>query len=355
MDLRGPQLEDGVFPAESLVFSSRDFDDVRQGVARIFKPHLLRLHGTSAALQARMHHLRQGSASVNRLEYGAEVEIDPDRLDDFFLVQIPVAGHASIMCGNRRFDSSPQAASLVSPTLPLHMRWHAGNAQVCVRFERDLVQRHCAAHLGHPLDGPLEFEPELRLDTPAGQYFLRLVRLFAEELTQARRFGPQAHPLANERVAAHFSSALLNALLYGQKSNMSEALAAPDAGPAPHFVRRAEDYLRHHHAEPLTMETLAAAAGVSVRTLFSGFRDFRHVTPMAYLRKIRLDRARRLLQSGEACGTAGVTRVALECGFSHLGRFAAHYHAQFGELPSETARMRSAGLPGVASNPAGPE
>ena len=111
------------------------------------------------------------------------------------------------------------------------MRWHAGNAQVCVRFERDLVERHCAAHLGHPLDGPLEFEPELRLDTPAGQYFLRLVRLFAEELTQARRFGPEAHPLANERVAAHFSSALLNALIYGQKSNMSEALAAPDAAP----------------------------------------------------------------------------------------------------------------------------
>jgi hypothetical protein len=46
-----------------------------------------------------MYHLRQGDTSVNRLEYGAEVEIDPDRLDDFFLVQIPVAGHASIACG----------------------------------------------------------------------------------------------------------------------------------------------------------------------------------------------------------------------------------------------------------------
>ncbi len=109
MNVGHPQLEDAMFPDESVVFSSRDFDAVRQGVARIFKPHLLRLHGTSAALRARMHHLRQGnaSASVNRLEYGAEVEIDPDRLDDFFLVQIPVAGHASIECGNSRFNSSP--------------------------------------------------------------------------------------------------------------------------------------------------------------------------------------------------------------------------------------------------------
>ncbi len=49
-----------------------------------------------------------------------------------------------------------------------------------------MVEQHCAAHLGHALDEPLEFEPELRLDTPAGQYFLRLVNLFAEELTLAR-------------------------------------------------------------------------------------------------------------------------------------------------------------------------
>ena len=345
MVLGGRQLVDAAFPDESLVFSSRDFDAVRAGVARIFKPHLLRLNDAGRNLQARMHHLRQGAVSFNRLEYGAEVEIDPDRLDDFFLVQIPVAGDAAIFCGDRRFSSTPQAASLVSPTLPLHMRWHAGNAQVCVRFERELVERHCAAHLGHALDRPLEFEPELRLDGPAGRYFLRLVTLFAEETMLARRAGASSHPLANERVAAHMASALLNALIYGQTSNMSAALAAPAAAaaPAPQFVRRAEDYLRHHYAEAVTVEKLAAVAGVSVRTLFSGFRDFREVTPMTYLRRVRLDKARRALQSGEARGAAGVTKVALDCGFSHLGRFAAHYRAQFGELPSQTARVTPAG------------
>jgi AraC-like DNA-binding protein len=340
MDGGLPLLADAAFPDESLVFSSRDFDAVRQGVARIFKPHLLRLHGTGANLRAQMHHLRQGNASVNRLEYGAEVEIDPDRLEDFFLVQIPVAGHASITCGNRRFDSTPQAASLVSPTLPLHMRWHAGNAQVCVRFERQMVEQHCAAHLGHSLEEPLEFEPELRLDTAAGQYFLRLVNLFAEELTLAGRLDGCAHPLANERVAEHFASALLDALIYGQKSNMSAALARPERAAAPHFVRRVEDYIRHHYAEPLTIEKLAGVAGVSTRTLFAGFRDFRRVTPMTYLKSLRLDKARQALQSGEVSGVTGVTKVALDTGFSHLGRFAKHYHSRFGELPSMTARMK---------------
>jgi AraC-like DNA-binding protein len=340
----GPPCGDVAFPAESLVFSSGDFDAIRHGVSRIFKPHRLCLHGSSADLRARMHHLRQGGASVNRLEYGADVEIDPNRLDDFFLIQIPVAGAAQINCGNRHFVSSLQAASLVSPTLPLHMRWHAGNAQICVRFERDMVEQHCAAHLGHQLDRPLEFEPELRLDTPAGHYFIRLVHLFLDELILARGLGSGVHPLAHARVAEHLSAALLNALLYGQKSNFSEALIKPAAVPAPGFVRRAEDHIRDHYAEPITIETLAVVAGVSVRTLFAGFHDFRGTTPMNYLKKVRLESARVALQNGQARGQSGVTQVALECGFSHLGRFAADYRAHFGELPSATAKRHQTGV-----------
>jgi AraC-like DNA-binding protein len=341
MDVVDPRSTEAAFSDASLVFSSRDFDAVRLGVARIFKPHLLRLHGNGAVLNARMHHLRQGGASVNRLEYGSEVEIDPDRLDDFFLVQIPVAGTAAIRLGNSQFLSSPRAASLVSPTLPLHMRWHEGNAQICVRFERLLVERHCAAHLGHPLEGPLEFDPELRLDAPAGQYFLKLVSLFADELGRARQYHANnslPHPLANERVATHLTAALIDALIYGQESNISAELAAPGTAAAPRFVRRAEDYIRHHYADALTVERLAEIAGVSARTLFSGFRDFRQLSPMEYLRKVRLEKAREYLLASDIGCQAGVTKVALDCGFAHLGRFAAQYRALFGELPSVTAR-----------------
>jgi AraC family ethanolamine operon transcriptional activator len=60
---------------------------------------------------------------------------------------------------------------------------------------------------------------------------------------------------------------------------------------------------------------------------------------MAYLKQVRLEHARSALQSGAAFTSAGVTQVAFNCGFSHLGRFAADYRAQFGELPSATARL----------------
>ena len=62
---------------------------------------------------------------------------------------------------------------------------------------------------------------------------------------------------------------------------------------------------------------------------------------MAYLKAIRLEKAHAALQSGDSKGGADVTKIALDAGFAHLGRFAQAYRLRFGELPSATARLRS--------------
>ena len=83
------------------------------------------------------------------------------------------------------------------------------------------------------------------------------------------------------------SAALLNALIYGQASNISAALGRTEMPPAL-TVRRRGDYIRHHYAGALGQ--LARIAGVSTRTLFSGFRDFRQPAD-GYLKAIRLEKA----------------------------------------------------------------
>jgi AraC-like DNA-binding protein len=338
-------LETTKFSPGTLLFDSNDPLQVARDVARVFKPHQLRVRGSDAKLHARMNNLSRGNFSVSRLEYGAEVEIDPGPLDDFFLVQIPIAGLADIACGDARFESSTRAASLLSPTLPVRMRWHAGNAQICVRFENDFVRRHCASHLGHELDRAVEFDPKLSLETVSSRYFLRLLGTFVDEVGAAIDAGDAAgelHPLMLDRVGDQFAASLLNALLYGQRHSWTDALARPAPAAAPFFVRRAEEFVREHFREFLTVETLANVVGVSTRTLFAGFREYRGTTPMAYLRDTRLDRARASLLAGEANDTAQVTNIALDCGFAHLGRFAASYRSRFGESPSTTARFREA-------------
>lgn len=104
-------------------------------------------------------------------------------------------------------------------------------------------------------------------------------------------------------------------------------------------LHRLEAYLAHHLAAPLTLADMAEAADVSVRTLNALCRELRDCTPMELLRNTRLDTVRVRLQDGTV---ASVTEAALECGFTHLGRFAAYYRDRFGETPAQT-RLRTLG------------
>src|SRR5258706_9673589 len=85
------------------------------------------------------------------------------------------------------------------------------------------------------------------------------------------------------------------------------------------------------------LEIRGGAAGASVRPFQTSFRRDRHVTPMQYLRNLRLDTARQRLLAGSS-----VSEAALDAGFSHQGRFAHYYRGRFGHSPSST---RGGGLP----------
>jgi AraC-like DNA-binding protein len=118
-----------------------------------------------------------------------------------------------------------------------------------------------------------------------------------------------------------------------------EPTAGPETSPAlPADLVRALEWLRCHLAEPIQLEALAHAAGVRPRTLESHFRTFLGTTPLGWVRRTRLARARQdLLSAGPG---AAVTDIALASGFTQFGRFAAQYRAAFGELPSATIGRR---------------
>jgi AraC-like DNA-binding protein len=99
-------------------------------------------------------------------------------------------------------------------------------------------------------------------------------------------------------------------------------------------VRLLEEWVDAHLAEPLSLERLCAVAGASERSLRRWFVARRGVAPLAHVVSRRLAAARmRLALAGPE---ESVTRVALDCGFSHLGRFAGAYRESYGESPNRT-------------------
>lgn len=104
----------------------------------------------------------------------------------------------------------------------------------------------------------------------------------------------------------------------------------------PASLAHALDWLSNRLDEPIQLETLAAAANVRPRTLEAHFRLYLGTTPLGWVRRTRLARARQQLLT--TSGEVSVTSVAVANGFSQLGRFAAEYRRQFGELPSRTLK-----------------
>lgn len=85
----------------------------------------------------------------------------------------------------------------------------------------------------------------------------------------------------------------------------------------------------------LSIRELCLVTYVSERRLRDAFNAVYDVAPNRFFRLWALDEARRRLMAGDQVAPS-VTMVALELGFSHLGRFAGHYAESFGESPSAT-------------------
>jgi len=103
-------------------------------------------------------------------------------------------------------------------------------------------------------------------------------------------------------------------------------------------LRSAIDYIEDHAGEPPTIADVCRASGASWRTLDYAFRERFGISPKRYLQAKRLWGVRRELAGGDA--PRFVSEVAAHWGFWHMGKFAAEYRKQFGELPSETIRRR---------------
>lgn len=103
------------------------------------------------------------------------------------------------------------------------------------------------------------------------------------------------------------------------------------------IVARAQEYMREHVEEPLTVEDLCRVLKVSRRTLQYSFQEILQLNPVSYLRAMRLNGVRRSLKS-VGPERQSVQDIAARWGFWHLSHFANDYRCMFGELPSETLR-----------------
>ncbi|MEI9995315.1 MAG: AraC family transcriptional regulator [Rhizomicrobium sp.] len=243
----------------------------------------------------------------------------------YYSFQFPLDGECRLDGSFGSVMAGPGDVFVLDPDQLTREFWPGRCLQFLMRVDREVIEQAVAAELGKSLTRHLVFEPIMR--DPGISSWLGYV-------TGAIR-SESAAVLTDRRVTRSLEHTLVTMLLAGLRHSESEDFARPGPTAAPYYVKRAETYIRAHLRDELTVDKIAAVAGVSARSMFYGFRRWRDATPMAYVRNVRLDIARKELEKGRTTG-ATVSQAAINAGFSNFSQFSKIYKARFGETPSAT-------------------
>lgn len=308
---------------------SQDFDELREWTEQVYMPYAVIPGGGHRRPDSALHAVRIGSMYLSRFSYGI-----PVHLQDFApeagmgMVLTTIRGAARHWVDSGRYADTGIGGSFLVDTSQTDYRadFDPNHLQVNVTFPHQFLEALHERWYGHRAD-PALWRQKLDFGGAGSawhsllEYTCRCVSEYPRELMQ----GPLGRHL-EELLGMHM-------LMEWTRQHGGERL-----GPsiAPRHVRQAEQYLRDHARSAPTLSRVAAAVGVSVRSLSGAFRQFRGASPMAFLREERLQGVRRDLLA--AADGATVASVAEQWGYANLGAFAAAYRRRFGENPSATLR-----------------
>jgi AraC-like DNA-binding protein len=313
------------------IFRADDLDRACEYLTESVAPHRLTYLGRNHRLDLRHRRAGLGPVVFNALQFGGDVRVDAPDFAHYYLVQFMLEGGCRVTQAGRSYDMTMGSIAVVNPCRPFEKSWSPSGRQLMLRIERRLLDRELIAWTGREPKGPIEFDQSRTFAFAEAAALTRVVRMLCDDLRG------DSSALDHPHVRDRFASTLASALLIGLPHNHIRSIEAAEESIAPAVVRRAERFLEENSANVVGLTDVARAAGVSARALQLAFRRFRDTTPMAQLRALRLERARRALAEAGPDG-GSVTSVAAAHGFGSLSRFEVNYKARFGESPSETRR-----------------
>ncbi|RAQ98504.1 AraC family transcriptional regulator [Thermogemmatispora tikiterensis] len=207
---------------------------------------------------------------------------------------------------SRVIEASPER-----PYLSLTLRLEPSQV-TAVLLSAGYVPRRSSAHA-------LDVSP---LDERLLDAVVRLVRLL-----DTPEEAPVLMPLVTQEI--------IYRLLVGEQGRRLCHLAL--RGGVPSEIASAVSYLRRHLSEPLRVERLARELGMSVSSLHHHFKAVTGLSPLQYLKQLRLQEARHLMLNEGLDATSAAFRV----GYQDVSHFNRDYRALFGLPPArDMQRLR---------------
>jgi len=308
---------------------TRDLDAARSFIAGTVGPFRL-MPLARPPITARAARCSVGRIGLVEVTYSGLVRIDAVCAPDEYIIETWLEGCGLVgRPGTRHHEVRPGSVVLRAAGAELRTDMAADCRMLVLRGSRDLIDAILFPRLrgGGEVLRRLAGDGAMRvLDRPLDPAARRVFDWILAE----RRSGSPV--LSSPALAPDLERLIVRALCGDRGDEEPSALR----GPRPYYLRRAQQFAEGMPHGRISLDVLAAAAGVSKRTLQSGFVRWAGITPTQWLTRQRLARVRAELTAPGS--RDGVTEIAYRHGFNHLGRFAALYREVYGERPSDTLR-----------------
>lgn len=242
-----------------------------------------------------------------------------DALQDTVSVNIPLKSGIDTRVGRSRQDIAVGHAAVGMPDEELDLRFRGQVPLFVANIDADLLRSYTGGALPR-------IPREISLASSEGARLFRILNIYWSEGSR------RGSALGSEVAAEQMRQFIVESLVSAVPSGSARAVGRVEAN---RIVSLAKAYIRDEISAALTVADIAEAARTSTRTLHRVFLVGTGLTPMAYVKRERLNAVRRCLLSADP-GEITVTQAARRHGFSHPGRFSVVYREVFCESPSET-------------------
>ncbi|WP_127551427.1 AraC family transcriptional regulator [Actinoplanes sp. OR16] len=311
-----------------------DLDEAREVCGEHMYPRSMRLLERGARLDAHYAFLKLDAMTIGDVRYGTPVAISVGELGGYH-VNLAASGHFFAGQGRRPLEGGPRQAAVYRPVGHTELHYTSADCRLfAVKIDRWAMEACLRDVHDVPVRGPIRFAGRLDVSRPPGRSCAALIRLLGEEV------GNPDSIFHRPLVAAPLEEALMTALLLAVDHQYADQLHDPSrVRSTPRGITAAVDAIHDDPRRAYTVAKLAEIAGVTASQLRAGFLSRHGLTPMAYLRQIRLLAAHAELRAADPAHHS-LDEIARRWSFPRQDLFAAQYRARFHEDPATTLRRQ---------------
>ena len=313
-------------------FVSRDAGETQAWLVGLLRRDLVLEPLRPDGFEARLTGHTLASANLVQAAYPGGMRLKRGVPHDNLTIRIVAAGGSLYSVGRETLAAVPGHGLILNTALAESGEYAQGSVHSTVTLHVEEVLRTLQAAFERPVTERLDFALPFEARSGVGATLAGIMAAIDAG------FQGEA-PLASAPHAARMlRDALVMLVLESFPHRYASWFERPASAPAPWQIRRAIAFIDGHSSGPLTVQDVADAVGIGLRSLQEGFRRHKRMSPHDYIKLARLAGVRSELQ--DPLSTRSIEAVARHWGFVNRGHFALDYRQAFGEQPSHTRRKR---------------